>query len=367
MRYSFLLTLLMTSIASAQTIKQSDIESAQKNQYDEIDHYLDQKLADAANDRRELHKYDFSSLEAYEKSIENLRPKFAAMLGGLDYPKLDLKPTQELVADLPTHRAYRIFLPAFDNVRIYGILLEPKSKSQNGAHPAIICIHGMSSSPEAVCGLSEKPDYTNNFGLQAVQRGYLVFAPLDINNFKTRSWLDRKAILIGQRLQGLEQFKILRITDYLCSRPDVDAKKIGAYGISWGGRTVMCAAALDRRIAATAISGHFNDLIPKMVTPSEHYTAFIQTPEDYSFFPNHAKLFTDADVVALICPRPVFIEQGRQDKVAYWELSQKAFEEVKPNYDKLNIGDRAVYSIFEGPHEIHGTEAFEFFDKWFKK
>jgi len=290
----------------------------------------------------------------------------AQMLGGMDYAKLDLKPAQELIADLATHRAYRVWLPAFENVRSYGILLEPKSNVK-GPHPAMICIHGMSSSPEAVCGLSEKSDYTNNFGLQAVQRGYVVFAPLDINNFKTRSWLDRKAILVGQRLQGLEQFKIQRITDYLSSREDVDPKRIGAYGISWGGRTVMNAAALDRRIAATAISGHFNDLIPKMVTPSEHYTAFIQTSEDYSFFWKHAKLFTDADVVAMICPRPVFIEQGRQDRVAYWEKSQKAFAEVKAIYEKLGIGDRAQYSIFEGPHEIHGTEAFEFFDKWLKK
>jgi hypothetical protein len=364
MRCSLLLTLLISSIAFAQNIKQSDIEQAQKDQYAEIERYLDQRIADAANDRRELHKYDFFSLDAYEKSIEPLRPKLAELLGGLDYPKLDLKPTQELVADLPTHRAYRIFLPAFEKVRIYGILLEPKSK---GPHPAMMCIHGMSSGPEAVCGLAEKPDYTNNFGLQAVQRGYLVFAPLDINNFKTRSWLDRKAILVGQRLQGLEQLKILRITDYLASRSDVDAKRIGAYGISWGGRTVMCAAALDRRIAATAISGHFNDFIPKMVTPSEHYTAFIQTPEDYSFFWKHARLFTDADVVSLICPRPVFIEQGKQDRVAYWEMSQKAFGEVKSIYEKLGIGDRAVYSIFEGPHEIDGKEAFEFFDKWLKK
>ena len=364
MCYSLLLLLTMTSIAFAESIKQTDIEKSQKDQYDEIDHYLDQRIADSANDRRELHKYDFSSLDAYEKSIEPLRPRLAQMLGGMDYPKLELKPTQELVADLPTHRAYRIFLRAFENVRVYGILLEPKSK---GPHPAMIAIHGMCSSPEAVCGLAEKPDYTNNFGLQLVQRGYLVFAPLDINSYKTRSPLDRKAILIGQRLQGLEQFKILRITDYLCSREDVDPKRIGAYGISWGGRTVMCAAALDRRIAATAISGHFNDFIPKMVTPSEHYTAFIQTPEDYSFFWKHAQLFTDADVVALICPRPIFIEQGRQDRVAYWEMSQKAFNEAKSIYDKLGIGHRAEYSIFEGPHEIHGTEAFEFFDKWLKK
>ncbi len=53
--------------------------------------------------------------------------------------------------------------------------------------------------------------------------------------------------------------------------------------------------------------------------------------------------------------------------MAYWEKSQKAFAEVKAIYEKLGIGDRAQYSIFEGPHEIHGTEAFEFFDKWLKK
>jgi hypothetical protein len=48
-------------------------------------------------------------------------------------------------------------------------------------------------------------------------------------------------------------------------------------------------------------------------------------------------------------------------------MSQKAFNEVKSIYNKLGIGDRAEYSIFEGPHEIHGTEAFAFFDKWLKK
>lgn len=30
----------------------------------------------------------------------------------------------------------------------------------------------------------------------------------------------------------------------------------------------------------------------------------------------------------------------------------------------LGIGDRAVYAIFEGPHEIHGKEAFELFGRY---
>ena len=146
----------------------------------------------------------------------------------------------------------------------------------------------------------------------------------------------------------------------------IDAKRIGAYGISWGGRTVMNLAALDRRVAACAISGHFNDLIPKMLASSPRSTAYIDTPEDYAFFNDHFRLFNDADVVSLICPRPVFIEQGRKDTVAYWEASERAFQPVKEIYEKLGIGERAVYSIFEGPHEVRGVEAFAFFDRWLK-
>src|SRR5215217_746116 len=97
----------------------------------------------------------------------------------------------------------------------------------------------MGGTPEAACGLTEKPDYHNRFGLQAVERGYLVFAPLDINSQVKRRWLDRKALLVGQRLQALEQFKVSRLVDYLSSRRDVDPKRIAPYGISWGGRTAM--------------------------------------------------------------------------------------------------------------------------------
>lgn len=104
---------------------------------------------------------------------------------------------------------------------------------------------------------------------------------------------------------------------YLSSRRDVDPKRIGSYGISWGGRTSMYLGALDPRVAACAISGHFTDFVPKMVRPDPNYGTYIQSPESYAFFPGHFRLFNDADVVSLICPRPVFIEQGSKDRVAF--------------------------------------------------
>ena len=121
-----------------------------------------------------------------------------------------------------------------------------------------------------------------------------------------------------------------------------------------------------KRFAACAISGHFNELVPKMVTPSPHYTAFIETGEDYAFFSNNFRLFDEADVVSLICPRPVLVEQGRQDRVVHWEMSQRAFGRVKEKYEKLGLGERAVYALFEGGHEMHGEEALAFFDRHLK-
>lgn len=351
------------SLANGQTVAPADIAVVQDAQYNEIEQYLDGQIAEANRQRIESWKRDLSGIEAYEKSIEPYRQKLFDLLGGNVYAAAPLNPRVELVAEFPNHKAYRVWVGVFDQVTSYGILLVPNG---TGPFPALICVHGMEGTPEGVCGLTEQADYHNRFGLQAVERGYIALAPLDLNNAKKRNWLDRKAIMVGQRLQALEQYKMTRLVEYLASRADVNAERIGAYGISWGGRTVMNLAALDRRVAACAISGHFNDLVPKMIAPSPNYTAYIETPENYAFFSNHARTFTDADVVSLICPRPVFIEQGRADRVAYWEMSQKAFEEARQIYQALGVGERAEFSIFEGGHEVRGVEAFAFFDRWLK-
>jgi dienelactone hydrolase len=354
---------LAAPTAESQTVTSEDVEANQKQQFDEIDRYFDRQVGEAGRQRDKAWQRDFSSLEAYEKSVEPWRRKLFDMLGGDVYPRAPLNSKEERVAEFPTHIAWRVWFTAFENVRGYGILLVPKGE---GPFPALICIHGMGGTPEGVAGLTDQSDYHNRFGLQAVQRGYVVFVPLNMNSGTKRSWLDRKAIMTGQRLQALEQVKLMRAVDYLTQRREVTRGRIGAYGISWGGRSVMNLAALDRRVAACAISGHFNDLIPKMLVPSPHYTAYIETDEGYAFFWKQAVLFNEADVVSLICPRPVFIEQGRKDRVAYWEMSQRAFQPVQDMYEKLGIGERAVYSIFEGAHEVRAVEAFQFFDRWLK-
>ncbi len=348
-------------------------DAAKKNydaQVKEIETWLDAQLDRSAETRKEFWHRDYSSPTAYDKAVGPYRRILAEMIGG-SAADLQAKPLtaeqlsarREQVAEADNLQIYRVWLTARNRLHAYGILLVPNGASRL---PGVVCIHGMGSGPEYVTGLIEQQDYVRNFGRRLAQRGYVVFAPLMANTIQARSDLDRKAIMLGTRLQWIEQQKISSVVDYLATLPEVDPKKIGAYGISWGGRTVMYQGALDERIAATVISGHFNDTVPKMVTPSPHYKAFIETPEDYSFFSKLATRFSDADVTSMICPRPVFIEEGRKDPVVWYPMAQKAFAELKTHYDKLGLGDRAEMELFDDEHVVHGDDAFVFLDKRLK-
>jgi dienelactone hydrolase len=350
-----------SEVKPAPRVPTADVLARHQEQEEQINRYLDRLIKESDRVRAAGWKRDFSSIQAYEKSIAPWRKRLADWLGGMNYPAAKFKARQKELAETKAFTAFRVWFTAFEDVQVYGILLLPKKKAAR--RPAVICIHGMGGSPESVCGLADKEDYHQRFGARLAEKGFVVFAPLDINTVKGRSQLDRKAKMVGQRLQGLEQFKIKRVVDYLRQRPEVDGKRIGCYGISWGGRTSMNAAALDLRIAACVVSGHFMDSTPKMVTPSPHYTAYIQVVEDYAFFERHFLLFSDADICSLICPRRLFIEQGRQDRVAYWKMAQKAFVPVQEYYRKLKVGDRAVFHVFEGGHVVHGDEAIKFLVK----
>jgi dienelactone hydrolase len=340
----------------------ADVLARHREQEQQINRYLDRLIQQAERSRPALWKRDFTSIAAYEKSVAPWRKRLAAWLGGMDYPRAAFKAREKKLAETRAFKASRVWFTAFEDVQVYGLLLVPKKKAARRL-PAVICIHGMAGSPESVCGLAEKDDYHHRFGGRLAEHGFVVFAPLDINTARGRSVLDRKAKMVGRRLQGLEQCKIKRVVDYLRQRPEVDAARIGIYGISWGGRTAMNAAALDPRLAACVVSGHFMDSTPKMVTPSPHYTAYIEVAEDYAFFERHALEFSDADICSLICPRPLFIEQGRKDRVAYYAMAQKAFGPVREYYRKLKVGERAVFHIFEGGHIAHGEEAIRFLEK----
>jgi len=233
--------------------------------------------------------------------------------------------------------------------------------------PAVIAQHGLTGSPETVCGLTAEDDAYHAFGATLAEAGYVVFAPRMITFADKRQRLYRKSMLMGQRLMGLEMFNISRVVDYLQSLEVVDIDRIGIYGLSQGGQTALWASVVEERIAATVISGFFNQRADKMVKASPHYTAYIDTNEEDKHYFGQLAEFSDSDIGSLICPRPIFIEAGTGDGAVWVEMAKEEFEQLRYHYQQLGIEDRVELGVFEGEHEIRAVESLEFLDRWLKR
>ena len=108
-------------------------------------------------------------------------------------------------------------------------------------------------------------------------------------------------------LWGMMVYDSLRALDYLASRPDVDAKRIGTLGISMGSTMAWWVAALAERVKVTCDLCCLSD-----------YQALLETGGFnghgiYYFVPRLLKHFTTAQINALTAPRPHLALAGERD------------------------------------------------------
>lgn len=104
-----------------------------------------------------------------------------------------------------------------------------------------------------------------------------------------------------------------------------------------------------------------------MVIPDDRYSCFLETDEEHAFFDGWLIEFSDYDVVSLICPRPLLVQHGKQDRIAHWPYVREEFDKSKIHYDKLGIGERIGIDIHEGGHDVVIESGFNFLNKWLKK
>jgi hypothetical protein len=162
--------------------------------------------------------------------------------------------------------------------------------------------------------------------------------------------------------------KFSRVLDYLETLPFVDANRFAFYGLSYGGYTALWTGPAEPRFKVVITSGHFNDWSTK-TTDITLGTSFLFYANNFDMF-NWGLLntFSHSEIGMLTAPRAFMIEVGDQDGivVAPRRLADAEMDRVLRLYKSLGIPERARIARFDGPHKIHGVEAFQFLDRWLR-
>lgn len=290
---------------------------------------------------------------------EILRREFIGMLGRpLTDSRASNQPFTEktFVAECFGCRTYRVRYEVLPGVEGYGLWFEPVQKRFDKT-PLVVCCHGGSGTPEVVSGFVMDSANYNRMVERACAYGVAVFAPQlymwnqeiygpEYDRQKTANGLTQ----LGGGITALELTLILRGVDAaLAGEPGLDPERLGIIGLSYGGMYAVLAAVCDTRFRSVLSSCWLNDRAEYNWT-------------DWAYF-GQSETFFDAETAALVWPRALFVECGREDPTFTYPGAERAFEKLTEYYTSAGPAPLRC-RFFEGVHELgRDAEGYEFFMK----
>jgi dienelactone hydrolase len=342
--------------------KSFDPAARHGRQFDQLVAYTQKLWRDSDATRKEFwKKADASSPEAWEKSCEWHRDHFhAEVIGKLPEPTTPLEPRTRQVYDEKTWTGHEVVLDCYADVFAYGILLLPKDLKPGERRPVVVCQHGLEGTPRDTIDVEKRPVY-NHFSRRLVELGYIVYAPQNPyygrNEFRQ---LQRKANPLKLSLFSFIIRQHQRTIDWLETLPNVDPKKIGFYGLSYGGKTAVRVPAVEKRYCLSICSGDFNEWVGKNVSVDLD-RSYMWTGEYEMYEFDLGNTFNYAEMAHLIAPRPFMVERGHDDGVGTDEMVAYEYAKVRYLYaNKLKVPERTTVEFFPGGHQINARGTFEF-------
>lgn len=171
--------------------------------------------------------------------------------------------------------------------------------------------------------------------------------------------LNNMVMGLGYSLAGMMTWDLMRLIDYIETREDCDAERIGCGGFSGGGMQTIWLAALDDRVKCAVTSGYFYGVKEALLELCGNCGC--------NYVPNLWKYVDMGDMGALIAPRPLLIENGTKDKLngkSGIENVKSQVEITRQAYKLLGVEDRLYHHIHEGAHEWNGEKTVDFIKKW---
>lgn len=255
----------------------------------------------------------------------------------------------------------------FDTERAMSVpahLLVPDGRAEPG--PAVLAVHGHGPGKDRLCGLDPEAGPGDAYALELVRRGYVVLAP-DLRCFGERAdWnppdhYGCDTNLVHATLAGVSPlthnvWDMARALDVLEGHTLVDPARLGVVGFSYGATVTLFLAATDERVRAAVVSGFFSSWAESHRMPWNMCGSQV--------LPGMLGRLEHVDLGALVAPRALLVESGRDDDLFPVPAATAAMAELRQLYASMGAGDRLAHDVFDGGHAWHGVVAWPFLERW---
>jgi dienelactone hydrolase len=278
-----------------------------------------------------------------------VRERVLSLIGGLPEAR---GPLNARVTRTTSRSGYAIEHVIFESLPGYFVTANLYRPERSGRHPGVLMSMGHWESGKAAGQL---------IASNLARRGIVVLAYDPVGQGERQQAVDSRfgrsfvggpveqhfvngpaAILMGQAVSRYFIHDGMRAIDYLVSRPEVDADRIGATGCSGGGTQTTYIAALDPRVKVAAVACYMNSFRTLFPGPSlgdseQSVPGFIAAGLDQT------------DYVELFAPKPWLITSTEDDFFTPAGARQ-VFEEAQRWYELYDAADRVKWVVGPGGH-----------------
>jgi dienelactone hydrolase len=304
-----------------------------------------------------------TTLAEWQQRRPRLQREYLYMLGLSPLP--EKTPLHATVTGTLEHEGVvieKLHFQSRPHLYVTGNLYRPKKA--RGKLPAILY----------VCGHSDKGRDGNksayqDHGMWFASNGYLCLMidtlqlgeirGIHHGTYKHDRWWWHAA---GYTPAGVECWNGVRAIDYLVSRPDVDAERIGVTGISGGGAATFWIAAADDRIkCAVPVSG-MSDLesyVKHKVINGHCDCMFLYNTYQWDW----------TTIAALVAPRPLLFANSDNDKIFPMDGNRRVIAKLRKLYAMYGKPDLVDEYVSQGGHAYRPDlriAAFRWMNKFIK-
>ena len=329
-----------------------------------------------ARSRRLAELASIHSKAQLQERITMVRSKLWELIGGMP-EKTPLNPRVTGTMDRGSYRIENIIFESFPQVYVTANLYIPASGKP--PYPGVLAPVGHSDNGKAY-------HYYQHLYQNLARQGYMVLSYDPFGQGERLQYIDPKTgrslygptgehsqagrpmVLMGESFSLYCAWDGIRGLDYLVSRPEVDATRLGCTGQSGGGTMTMYLAALEPRLRAAAVSdgntenvaGPFFD--PPGATDDAEQNIVASLPVGID----------RGDLLLAFAPKPLLIcytthDEGVTYSPVYEEATQEIYRELQRVYGLLGAKDRVGLFASHLPHGLNyfnRVPIYAWFNRW---